>query len=152
MKPDLIVIANSTQAHLFIHATEQDRLIPLTTVENPEGRHRISDLVEDFPTHAGNGVRPTGVDFTLRIDPRRKRHLQFARLLAQRVEEVLTRGECEQVALFSSCPFLGQLRSQLSPSTKRALRACVDTDLTELGPYDLERRIGQELQHASADA
>lgn len=152
MKPDLIVIANSTQARLFIHATEEDRLVPLTTIENPEGRHRVSDLLEDFPGYDGNSARPAGVNFTLRIDPRRKRHLQFARLLAQRVEEVLTRGECDQVALFSSCPFLGQLRNQLSPSTKRALRACVDTDLTELSSHDLERRIEQELQQASADA
>lgn len=145
MKPELILIANSTEARLFTRHSENDPLLPLATLEQPEGRLKSTELGDDRLGHGSNDSRPGGVSFTPRVAPKRKKHLQFARLLAQRIDEAMAGGACGRVTLFASCPFLGELKGELSPAAKKALHAAIDLDLTSFGLSELEQRIDQEL-------
>lgn len=146
MKADLILIANASEARLFVRASDQEPLVPLATLEHSASRRKGSQLGIDRAGHGSNDSRPSGVSFAPRLDPKRKQHLQFADELSQRIDEELAAGRCGRVALFASCPFIGELKGRLSPAARKALRAAVDVDLTALPLEELERRLPHELR------
>jgi hypothetical protein len=89
--------------------------------------------------------RPGGVDFAPRLNPLRKKHQEFARLLSQRVDTALSEGRFGRVVLFSSCPFLGVLKAQLSPLAKKSSHDTYDVDLTAFENHELAQRVNNEL-------
>jgi protein required for attachment to host cells len=150
MKQELIVIANSTEARLFTRETDRDPLKPLPTLEQPDGHIKPSATGKDRPGHGGSDNHPGGVNFAPRMDPKRKRHLQFAHQLSQQVDHALASGECDRVSIFAACPFLGEFKGQLSPAATKALRMAVDLDLTSFGLSEIERRVAAELHAHTA--
>ena len=154
MKNEWILIANASVARLFSRESDSDALLPLHSFEHPESRLKASELADDRLVHDSNDWRPGGVSFEPRMDPRRKQHLKFARELAQWLNQGLAGGDCDRITLYASNPFLGELKGQLSPAAKKALRAAVVVDLTSYGLRELEERITHELQalHAQPHA
>jgi protein required for attachment to host cells len=151
MKPELILAANSTGARMFIRESDRDPLKPLPLLAQADGHVKPGDAGPDRPGHGSSDSRPGGVTFAPRMDPKRKRHLQFARQLAQQVDHALAQGECGRISVYAACPFLGELKSQLSPAARKVLRLAVDLDLTSFGLSELERRVDQEV-HAHVAA
>lgn len=146
MKAELILVANASEARLFLRASEQAPLVPLATMQHDGSRRKGHQLTAGRPGHGSSDSRPGGVSFTPRIDPRRKQHLQFADELSHRIDEELASGRCSRIALFASCPFIGELKGRLSPAGRKALHAAVDVDLSALPLEQLERRIPDELR------
>jgi protein required for attachment to host cells len=146
MKSEWILIANASVARLFSRESDSDPLLPLHRFEHAESRLKASELADDRLVHDSNDWRPGGVSFEPRMDVHRKQHLKFARELAQRLDQGLAGGDCCRITLYASNPFLGELKGQLSPAAKKALRAAVVVDLTSYGLGELEERIAHELQ------
>lgn len=137
MKPDLILIANASEARLL--SRDAATLVALDSVHRPE----------DSPAA---GPRPVQPEPGMPLDPRRRRMRAFAAVVAQRVEDELAGGRFAGLALFAACPFLGELMRQLSRPTKAAMRVVVDADISDLGWAEAARRIEHELHAAAQDA
>ena len=151
MKSELTLVANASEAHLFSRESRHDPLMPLALMKHSESRARNAELETDRAGHGSSDRHPGGVAFAPRMSRKRKEHLQFADEVARRVDAELASGRYNSVVLFASCPFLGELKSRLSPAAKRSLQASVDLDLTSYGVDELERRVAEALhQHASA--
>ncbi|WOB10623.1 host attachment protein [Piscinibacter gummiphilus] len=151
MKAELTLVANASEAHLFARESRHDPLMPLALMKHTESRARASELEPDRAGHGSSDRHPGGVAFAPRMSRKRKEHLQFADEVARRIDAELGSGRYGSVVLFASCPFLGELRSQLSPAAKRSLKASVDLDLTSFGVDELERRVADALhRHESA--
>lgn len=150
MKQDLILIANATQARLCRHEAGSAHLEILLDARDPEGRMKASELADDHLGHAAADQRPGGTSFAPRQDPRRKRHLAFARLLVEQVEQHLERGSYDQFVLFASNPFLGALKDLLGPHASKSLRTAIDLDLTRSPLAELQERVKQALKASTA--
>jgi protein required for attachment to host cells len=150
MRTDLILVANASAARLFCSTSDTEPLVPLATLEHDRSRRKGSQLGNQRAGHGSSDHRPGGVSFMPRLDSKRKQHLQFADELAQRIDVELASGRCSSVALFASCPFIGELKQRLSPAARKALRAAIDTDLTSFPLDEVERRVRQELRAGQA--
>ena len=84
--------------------------------------------------------------FDPHTDLHRKEHTQFARELAQYLEDSALAHRYPEVSLIASKAFLGELRLHLGPATQKLLRTCVPLDLTIYEGSDLEHRVAQALQ------
>lgn len=151
MKPELILVANATEARLFRLDHQPPHLALLAHQQDAQGHLKASELTNDRLGHAAEDHRPGGTSFTPRTDPRQKQHLAFARTLAEQVDEALARDGYERVSVFASSPFLGELKQALGPRARHALHAAIDLDLTSFAPADVLRRVEQVLQRADAD-
>ena len=150
MKSDLILVANATHARLLTRESPEAHLVHFESLEHPQGRFRSSELGDDRLGHGSKDSHPGGISFEPRLDPRRKHHLEFARVLAARVEELLGSGRYGRVAVYASAPFLGELRTELGAATRKVLHGTIDHDLTGLGIVELERRVAADLGPAKA--
>lgn len=151
MTAKLILIANATEARFFTRKSETDPLVFMETLQHPEGRVKPSELGDDRPGHGSSDQRPGGVSFTPRTDPRRKMHMQFARRLADRVDELLAEDRSTGIELFASSPFLGELKAELSPAAQKVLRVTVDVDLTSVPVGELGARMKEALGQRGGD-
>lgn len=148
MKSELIVVADSSEARLFTRDSDRDPLVPLATLLHPQSRQKPSELGGGRPGHGSSDSHPGGVNFEPRIDPRRKQHMAFAHELSQRIDALLAEGRHDRLTLFAASPFIGELKGQLRPASRKALRAAVDLDLMSLGSRELEQRMVVALAEA----
>jgi len=123
MKPQWFLLANATHARM-LQREPGSAVTVLQTFHHPESRLKTSQLG---------------------ADAHRKQRTRFARELAQYLERAARDGWYESVVIFSSAPFLGELKQELGDATKRLLSATRCVDLTSVGPAELDRRIRYEL-------
>ena len=146
MKPDWILLANSTRARLL----QQERgahVTVLETFEHPQSRSKISELVDDRAGHESTDRSYGGTAYQPRTDARQKEHQRFAREIAQFLERQAQSASFRSIEVFASSPFLGELKAELGSATTRLLGGTHDLDLTSVGPAELGRRIAHELAH-----
>lgn len=139
MKPDLIVIANASEARLLSREGATAALVMVDSVHRPE---RGAAAGAPVRVHQEPGEP---------LDPRRRRMREFAMVVAQRIEDELADGHYAAPALFAACPFLGELMRQLPRRTKEAMRAVIDADISDLDGAEAAQRIEQELRAAAQD-
>jgi protein required for attachment to host cells len=143
MKPDWILLANSSRARLL----QRQRGIHLTTLESfehPQGRSKTSDLVDDRAGHDSTDHNYGGTAYQPRTDAKSKEQQRFAHELAQYLEGQAQAGNFRSVEVFASSAFLGALKSELGAATKTLVSGTHDLDLTGLGALELERRLARE--------
>lgn len=141
MKPQWIVVTNAALARIFSRKSAIEPLVPVATLTHAQSRLRAGALAAD---RAGRQAADNshGVNqFESRSDPHRKEHQRFAREIAQQLDEALAAGKFGSLLIFSSNPFIGELRAQLSHAVSERVQTLLDRDLSHVGITELERRI-----------
>lgn len=144
MKPDWILIANSTRARL-LQKERNERVTELEDFVHPQGRMKVSDLVDDRAGHESTDRSYGGASYQPRTGVKQKEHQRFARELADFLERQAQSGSYRSLALFASSPFLGELKAELGTATSKLLSGSHDLDLTSVGVAELGPRLAREL-------
>ena len=136
-----ILVANGSLARLFSRTGVGDPLVPLETIDFPEGRFKDSEIGRDRQGHERSDNSSAAVHFEPHTSTRKKRMLQFARELAARLEQGLADGLYDGLWLTASSPFLGELKAALSRAVSARLQWTHDADFTGLDVGTLESRL-----------
>jgi protein required for attachment to host cells len=142
-----VVVANAARARCFARDDENNAMRELAGFVHPASRMKGQALGDDRGGLVHKGVAST--QFQPHTDPHDKQHAQFAREIAQYLDEAALAHRYPALTLFASAPFLGELRAQLSPAAQKLLRASVGLDLTAYEGAELEQRVTQALQAAT---
>jgi protein required for attachment to host cells len=146
MTPNWILIANATQARLF--QEEGDRPIVLVaSFSRPEGRGKVGELADNRAGHERSDRSYGGTADEPRMDAQRKEHECFAVQLTEYLEREALQKTFASLAIFSSRPFLGELKAHMGDATLKLVSGAHDVDLTSVGVTELKRRIEYELAH-----
>lgn len=148
MRKQWILVANGSLARFFSRTGVGDPLVALETIDFPEGRLKDSELERDRQGHERSDNSSAAVHFEPHTSTRKKVMHQFARELAQRLEEGLVDGEYDGLWLTASNPFLGELKAALSRGVATRLQWTHDADFTGLDVSTLESRL-RELNKPS---
>jgi len=145
---EAVLVANAARARLFERDADNDAMRELASFVHPQTRLKSQALGHDRPGQAFKGAARTA--YEPHTDPHQKEHLEFARELAQRLDELALLQRYPRLSVFASNPFLGVLKSQLGAPTQRALLAAVALDLTAFDGGELEHRVAEALHEAQA--
>jgi protein required for attachment to host cells len=143
-----VLVANAGRARLFERDPENKAMRELASFVHPQARLKGAALGRDRPGQAFKGEARTA--YEPHTDLHQKEHTEFARELAQRLEEEAIERRYPRVAIFASSPFLGELKAHLGVATQRMLQAAVALDLTAFDDSELEHRVAQALEAADA--
>jgi protein required for attachment to host cells len=143
MKPEWILIANSTHARLLEHQ-HGSPMVVLQSFENLLGRSKVKDLADDKLGRENSDRGFGGTTYQPRVDAKQKEHTRFARELADYLRQGALQGNFRSLLIFASSPFLGELKPELDANTARLVSATHDLDLTSFGLSELEQRIQRE--------
>jgi protein required for attachment to host cells len=144
MKPDLILIANASEARL-LRLEHGNLLVLLESFEHPESRSKVSDLVDDKMGWETADRGFGGSAYQPPTDAKQKERKRFARELADHLEPQALKGSFRSLAIFASSPFLGELKAELGDATSRLLSSSHDLDLTSFALGELAPRVESKL-------
>lgn len=145
MKPHWTLVANASHARL-LQQEPGCPLVVLKSFEHPASRLHSSVLGDAPAGHGATDHDSSGASYAPRVEAQRKEHLHFAQELASALEQGAQKALYENVTLYASSPFLGELKHALGDGARRLLADAHDTDLSSLPLEDIERHIAQ--QHA----
>lgn len=149
MDKEWIMLANASRARIYRGDSQQGQFEELEDFVHPQSRQMARDLASDRGGHVEKGHGLTGRGST-QLEPRtgaqQKAHEQFARQLASHIDAALAQRRCASWVLIASNPFLGELKSHLTPIAEKALRVTVARDLSSFSGPDLKRRISEALE------
>jgi len=142
---DGVLVANAARARLFERDPENKAMREVASFVHPQSRLKGQALEHDRPGRAQKGSTASTA-FPPHTDPHQKEHAEFARDLAQRLDELALAHRYPRLAIFASSPFLGELNAQLGAATRKLLQASVVLDLTAFDDGELEHRVDQALR------
>jgi protein required for attachment to host cells len=131
-----IMVANASQAKLFVNHGPNKGLQLVKELAHPESREKAANLVSDrVGNYAGSGsyAQPT--------DPKQHEAERFALEIAHELEHGRVSNAYERIILVASAPFLGLLNSRLSQQVQQKVSESINKDYTHLPVKELSGHL-----------
>ena len=145
MKSTWVLLANASQARCYTRENVNSPWTEVAGFADAWGRAKGSDLSEDRSGYEGTSLSRAGTSYSPRLSAKKKEHESFARQLAEFLNQAVVDRRCQELVIFASNPFLGELKSFLGEHAKQALGRTLAIDLTSFTGPELARRIEQHL-------
>jgi protein required for attachment to host cells len=145
MKHMMIVVADSTRARIFTVDSARSPLNEIETMAHPEGRIHEQNLVSDLPgKDSGKGG---GGDhaFQEKIEPKREEMIEFAKRIADYLDNTRKANNLNKLAIIAAPAFLGELRTHLSKETSEKIVFDLDKNLAHHSEEDIRSHLSQFL-------
>lgn len=138
-----IIIANSSIAEIY--SLDGREFTKVQQMDNPDGRLRSGEILQDRPGRGNEGKNSPGIGFgrhaySSEIDP----HVHEQQLFAHKIAEVLRRAKSanafDKLDIIAPPQFLGELRKVLSEGVK----LCIDKEINKEIPPEMNEREKQD--------
>jgi protein required for attachment to host cells len=137
-----LVVANAARARILEETDKPGNYIHRADLVHAQSRQKGVELGTARAGHVkGSAAGPGGAAYEPRTNVRDHEHERFAREVATTLNDGVSRGECAGLVLVASNPFLGQLKSQLSPRACKALLETQPSDYTSFTDADIAQRL-----------
>lgn len=149
MKKTWILIADAHHARCFERQEHPHKLTELTGFVYPSIKLTDRPASGDLSGDAGKGHGRSGhagTQFEPHTEVHAKERKEFARHLAEYINQAVAQQQCSALVLIASSPMLGVLKPLLSSAASQALQRCIPSDLTHYQGAELENRVNQALQ------
>lgn len=142
----MIVVADSARARIFTADSAHSPLNEIETMAHPEGRMHEQDMVTDMPgKDSGKGG---GGDhaFQEKIEPKEEEMIEFAKRLADYLDETRKANKLNKLLLVAAPAFLGELRTHLSKETSEKIVFELDKNLAQHSIEDIRQHLSKFLK------
>ena len=139
-----VVVADSAMARVFVVPSTGDPMREVETFAHPEARLAVRELTSDLPGRVSAGHASGQHSYHAlqsRVGPKEQQTIDFARLLADRIESGRTGHEFERLVLVASPAFLGHLRASLGADTRRLVAGELDHDYVKMNPAEIRKQL-----------
>jgi protein required for attachment to host cells len=144
MKLTWILVADNTRARIFIAETLSSPLEEIEDLSHTKGRLHDREITSDLPgrvkSFAGGGHA-----YEQRTDPKEHEVDNFARYLAQYLEDAHNKNRFEQLIIVAGPSFLGMLRNHLQEQIKKLVCLELDKEITTLSAADIRQHLPKHL-------
>lgn len=145
-----VVVADSSRARLFVLG-QKNQLGELQDFVNPAGRENDNALSSDASGRFGNGMHAgtqagtQGHTAEPHMTPVEHANAQFARHIAQVLQQGLQQRRYSKLCLVAAPKFLGQLRHSLDAQVEKRLSHALARDVASMNVPQLEAYLQQAL-------
>jgi len=149
MEKTWILVSDARRARCFERSGSHAALSELQCFVYAQERHAGAPPSGDVSGDAGKGHGRTGhagTQFEPRTQSRTLERREFARQLAQYINQGVAKRQCASLVLIATGPMLGELRPCLSHDAEKILKTCVASDLTRYQGEALRERIDDALK------
>jgi protein required for attachment to host cells len=144
MKSTWILVADSSRARIFV-ADTPSTIQEIEDFTHTEGRLHEQDMTSDLPGK-GTGVAGAGRHaYQDQIDPKEQETINFAKSIANHLDEEHTINKFERLMIISDPSFLGELRKQLSTQSRNAVCFELDKNITTHSVDDIRKHLPEHL-------
>ncbi len=148
MKKTWVLITDAEHARCFERNAADHTLKELTDFVHPHVSLQGQAGGGDLTGEAGKGHGRTGhagTQFEPHTEAHAKERANFARELADYLNQGVAEHRCHALVLIATSPMLGELRSHLSREADIAVITSLASDLTHYNGRELEKRVSDAL-------
>jgi protein required for attachment to host cells len=142
-----ILVAHDAGARVFENEGPGKGLELVEEFEHPEGRARAQELVSDRPGRSfrKNSGDPRRASMSQSEGPHERVVSDFARTLADRLQDGRVQHLYERLVLVAPPHFLGLLRAALDRPTSQVVQGSLDKDFAAVEASELIERLGDVI-------
>lgn len=142
----MIVVADSARARIFTADSAHSPLNEIETMAHPEGRMHEQDMVSDMPGKASGKGGGGDHAFQEKIEPKEEEMIEFAKRLADYLDETRKANKLNKLLLVAAPAFLGELRTHLSKETSEKIVFELDKNLAQYSIEDIRQHLSKFLK------
>jgi protein required for attachment to host cells len=126
-----ILVANSAYAHIYEVKGQGKDIKKIHHIDHPDARKKGEEILSDRPGRSfdSTGIRRSAV--SPQVDLKMHMQEQFAKELAQILQQGKNEHKFDQIALVAPPQFLGELNNAISDSVKKCISKHLSKDLPE---------------------
>lgn len=137
-----IVTADKSRARIF-KALPDKKLEELETPTHPQSRLSDKEMASDRPGLAmdrggegRHGLEPSS-------DPKRQEAVNFARILAARLDKARSLHQFQELMVVAAPAFLGMLRDQFTKQVAQSVIREIPKNIAALAPEEIRRHLDE---------
>ena len=150
MEKRWILIADAGRARLLSTSGKMDRLTLIQILSNPQGMQRASELVRDGPGRVDKSCGNVMSAMQPRTDPHEQKAVEFARALADILDEAAAGERFDELVLVAPAHFLSLLRARLGPATASRVVLEFPKDLTRMSAMRVASYLRKQTSASTA--
>ncbi len=144
MKSTWILVADSSRARFFV-ADTPSTIQEIEDFAHLEGRLHEQDMTSDLPGRDAGVAGTGGHAYQNKIDPKEQEAINFAKSIANHLDEEHKSNKFERLMIISDPSFLGELRKQLSDQSRKAVCFELDKNITVHSVEDIRKHLPEHL-------
>jgi protein required for attachment to host cells len=138
-----VIVADRARAHVYACERLGKPVTLVESIEHPEGRAHVGDLVTDSPPSAQGGAGAARHGMGEAQDVKRELDARFARELADRMQKAHKQGRFYRLAVVAAPAMLGHWRQAVSGALAEKVVAEIDKNLVNVKPEVLEKTLAE---------
>ena len=141
MGTQLILVADSSRARLFVAEKANAGLYEIETFSHPEGRLHEQNMSSDLPgRHAGNTGSGSHI-YQEETEPKEQEMIDFAKRLTSYLDDLVSKHKVNNLSIIAAPSFLGILRKNLSDQTDKLVSFELDKNLVTHSVDDIQKHL-----------
>ena len=144
MKYTWILVADSSRARIFV-ADTPSTLQEIEDFAHTEGRLHEQELTSDLPGKDAGVAGAGGHAYQNQIAPKEQEAINFAKSIANHLDEEHNLNKFERLMIISDPSFLGELRKHLSDQIRKAVCYELDKNITAHSVDDIRKHLPKHL-------
>ena len=141
MGTQLILVADSSRARLFVAEKANAGLHEIETFSHPEGRLHEQNMSSDLPgRHAGNTGSGSHI-YQEETKPKEQEMIDFAKRLTSYLDDLVSKHKVNNLSIIAAPSFLGVLRKNLSDQTDKLVSFELDKNLVTHSVDDIQKHL-----------
>lgn len=143
-----ILIADGSKASIYERPSAAEPISAIHHMSSADARLQDRELVSDRQgRNTGNPTTGDGVGgrhgFDPSTEPNRHEEHEFARAVADYLDDMLAKNRFHGIAVVAAPNMLGDLRELMSEGLRAAVTTEIPKDLTQLDEFALEKHLRQ---------
>jgi protein required for attachment to host cells len=146
MKLTWLVVADNSKARIFEVDSHSGPIVELETIVHTQSRLHEQDMTSDLPGRRSGGINGSGGNvYEAENSPKQQESINFAREVANEIEDGRKNNKFKQVMLVAAPGFLGNLRNALSVQTKKVTSFELAKNLSQLRADEIREHLPKRL-------
>lgn len=143
-----IVVMDGSRARVFEAERLPSALREVEDLIDPAGRLQEHEIGTERPGRSFESVGAARHALSGRTTARQRHRAQFAKRVADRVDEALAQGRFRRLGLIAPPAMLGELRQALSPRCRSRCSLELASDIGQFGRSQIERHLAHAVPAA----
>lgn len=140
-----LVVADNSKARIFEVDTHKGPIKEIETIVHTQSRLHEQDMTSDLPGRSGGKNDSGGNVYEAETRPKEQESINFARDVANEIDDARKKNKFKQVMLVASPGFLGNLRNALSTQTQKVTSFELAKNLSRLSAEEIREHLPERL-------
>lgn len=146
MKLTWLVVADSSKARIFLTDSRTGPIEEIESIAHTEARLPEHEMASDQPGKSSGNGGVGGHAYQSKISPKDQENMNFAKSIANELDDARKKEKFKQIILVAPPDFLGNLRHSLNAQTKKLVFFELAKNFSQLKAEEINQHLTESLK------